>query len=542
MTISTVQQRVSYSGDASTTAFSVPFRFLASSDLTVVLHDDALGTDALQVITTHYTVTGAGDDAGGTVTMVAAPAVGKTLVIFGDPDLTQLTDYTEGDPFPAETHETALDRLTLQQKRTRELAERTPTLPDGDTDGTGAYDANSNRIKNLTDPVANQDADTKLARDNAIAAAGITPTPNITATGSTTARNVADRFAEVRNVKDFGAQGDGATDDATAIQAAITAAETNGGIVYFPDHATYVINSGLTVDSDDVILDFAGSTLKMAGASNYRAIFFQGAIATATDVTANQIIGDRTLTVVSAAGLAVGNYLVIHEGVGGGSSHLLVAMITGIAALVITIDTPLPFAVTAANTNEMSKLTPIERCGVRDLRLDMSAATGTDLEGLSNQYVANSRFERIQVIGGANGWGLLTFIGYGNVYRDIACDGAGGGDNADANVEIARESQTSVENIRSVKSSKFGPIIALCAYTSVRDVHSHFAGFRGFKAQQCAMCFRRSRPSGIRRQVDRIGGIINGDRDDRVDAAPARLCDAYRARRARLGDVGCLRL
>lgn len=47
---------------------------------------------------------------------------------------------------------------------------------------------------------------------------------NVTATGSTTARSLANRFADVVNVKDFGAKGDGITNDYSSFVAAFSAA------------------------------------------------------------------------------------------------------------------------------------------------------------------------------------------------------------------------------------------------------------------------------------------------------------------------------
>jgi hypothetical protein len=56
---------------------------------------------------------------------------------------------------------------------------------------------------------------------------------SVTATGSTTARTLANRFADVVNVKDFGAVGDGVTDDTAAFQAAYNSA-SSGESIFVP--------------------------------------------------------------------------------------------------------------------------------------------------------------------------------------------------------------------------------------------------------------------------------------------------------------------
>lgn len=128
MTISTTTSRVSYGGNGATTAFSFPYRFFENADLVVELVD-AAGAVTTHVLNTDYTVTGADLDAGGTVTMITPPSSGERLVIRRVVEVTQETDYISGDPFPAESHERALDRLTMLVQQNQEALTRTLQLP-----------------------------------------------------------------------------------------------------------------------------------------------------------------------------------------------------------------------------------------------------------------------------------------------------------------------------------------------------------------------------------------------------------------------------
>jgi hypothetical protein len=55
---------------------------------------------------------------------VTAPASGVTVVIRRNIAQTQTTDYTANDPFPAESHEDALDRLTFIAQQLQEELNR----------------------------------------------------------------------------------------------------------------------------------------------------------------------------------------------------------------------------------------------------------------------------------------------------------------------------------------------------------------------------------------------------------------------------------
>jgi hypothetical protein len=112
MTVSSATQKVQYNGNGSTTVFAYTFKVFNQNDLTVIVRS-ATGTETVKTITTHYTVSGVGSAGGGNVTMLTAPLSGETLTVLREQDLIQELDLVENDPFPAQSLEDALDKLTF---------------------------------------------------------------------------------------------------------------------------------------------------------------------------------------------------------------------------------------------------------------------------------------------------------------------------------------------------------------------------------------------------------------------------------------------
>ena len=129
MTVSTTTSRADYNGNGTTTAFAVPFYFLDNSHLTVLRTQISTGVITTLALTTNYTVSGAGNPAGGTVTCLVAPTAGQKISILRNVPLTQLNTYVPNDPFPAASHERALDQLTMEVQQLDEAIDRALTLP-----------------------------------------------------------------------------------------------------------------------------------------------------------------------------------------------------------------------------------------------------------------------------------------------------------------------------------------------------------------------------------------------------------------------------
>lgn len=136
----------------------------------------------------------------------------------------------------------------------------------------------------------------------------------VIATGSTAPRTLGDRFADVVNVRDFGAVGDGVTDDTAAIQASIEYAKTNDKKeVYIPagiydltpvlrSDGTYV--ALLMNDENDESPGYNATTLKIRGDGNtvLRSDSFAGQHAllrwkaSNSGISGVKFVGDRSYT------------------------------------------------------------------------------------------------------------------------------------------------------------------------------------------------------------------------------------------------------
>lgn len=128
-------------------------------------------------------------------------------------------------------------------------------------------------------------------------------------------RTVQSKLRDTVSVKDFGAVGDGVTDDSTAIQNAVNTM-TSGGTLVFP-FGTYKINTSILIQNSDITILGNGSTIDATTLTYNAAVRGSGAVfrfitpntqySTTLSATANA--GDYTISLTSATGAAAGQLI-----------------------------------------------------------------------------------------------------------------------------------------------------------------------------------------------------------------------------------------
>ncbi|MCW5773741.1 MAG: hypothetical protein KIT16_19015, partial [Rhodospirillaceae bacterium] len=114
--IGDIRPRIQYTADGVQTNFTYPFPIFAAEDLKVYL-GDALQADG-------YTISGAGQSAGGMASFAVAPAAGTKVTLLRALAIARTSDFQEGGAFRAKTINDELDRQTAFVQEVGERIER----------------------------------------------------------------------------------------------------------------------------------------------------------------------------------------------------------------------------------------------------------------------------------------------------------------------------------------------------------------------------------------------------------------------------------
>ena len=295
-TTKTTEER--FNGTGSQTVFPFTIEYLATSDLQVFVNN------VLQTETTHYSISGS------SLTFVTAPASGTANVRIARStgiDKARAV-YAAGSSIRARDLTSNQDQVlfTLQERENVITAQASSTAPKSPLNGDRWYDTVSGRtyvyytdadssqwveaspaqfhaappqITSISDAqvtgnaaiaqsklnlaITNNEVDTSAAID----ATKLSFTPS--GTGAA-ARSIDSKLEDVVSVKDFGAIGNGTTDDTTAITNAINA--SYGKILFFPK-GTYLVTSTITIINGIILQGTEDSIIKMGSALSSTKLF-----------------------------------------------------------------------------------------------------------------------------------------------------------------------------------------------------------------------------------------------------------------------------
>jgi hypothetical protein len=309
------------------------------------------------------------------------------------------------------------------------------------------------------------------------------------------------------NVRDYGAKGDGVSDDTAAIRASLTAVPLSGGTVYLPC-GTYLISSGLTITTSHTTITSEGecATLKMTGREGFVALTIRGKGLTGPalltqDASANVFtVGAGELKALAIAG---GNYAIVSDKAvpsNGPNSPPIetqqVVKITGVIGDTATIEGYFAHNFTLVSTHRSNQgccpyvqriIEPADDVRILHLSIDASANTGSSTGAVHFLYATNSEIGFVTATNFAQKPGpteaFLLDTGYQNSFHDISCKACGNGVNADgASMAIRRQTRATMSNIsisNTAAQSTFSFNLASVNYSSARKLFIDGGGADG---------------------------------------------------------------
>ena len=232
MTIAGSNSRNDYVVSGGNCVFQYTFKINDAANMSVYL------CSALQ--STGYSVSGAGNDSGGSVTFTSVPANGSAVALVRNEPYTQTLDLQEHGVVSLEAIEDRFDTDVMLIQQVKELTDRSITFA-ASSCLTGITVDDITGCAGMVLSVATDEQHLEwvsVSQAQSAATGSFTPSDS----GAVT-RTVSSKLADILSVKDFGAVGNGTTDDTAAFQAAIAA---SSGTILVPT-GDYRITSTLTV-------------------------------------------------------------------------------------------------------------------------------------------------------------------------------------------------------------------------------------------------------------------------------------------------------
>ncbi len=314
--INPVTRRVQFTGNTGTGPYAFNFNVLQSSDI-VVYKNNVLLTE-----TTDYTVSIAANGTGN-ITMVVALVLTDILTIIGGRELSRTTDFvTAGDLLASSLNE-QLDSNVIMSQQLDERFGRTLAVPPGDEDAVLNLPLLADRAGKLisfaTNGSVTSPATTAAQLDAAVSsfinatgnnASSILYDPSGTGAVQTT---VQSKLRQTVSVKDFGAGGDGVSDDTAAIQAAIDAVSVAGGGKLFFPRGNYLMGDNILLKSNVELIGETGSQISRN--ADYRIKGIPSPTYTSLTAGADLDKGSTiiTLDASSYTSVGVGSYLYVRD-------------------------------------------------------------------------------------------------------------------------------------------------------------------------------------------------------------------------------------